>query len=259
VALVQPPAHLLAEASARARFLSAARLAASLNHPNIAALFEIVEENGRCCLAYELVAGPSLRQEMAGIRLGVRRAIELAAQIADGLAEGHARGVVHGDLRPETVVVTAKGSTKILSFGMTPWTSGGAARTRGGAADVRDDLFALSVLLYEMLTGRHPFEAGAPATAAVTLARPEVPPASALNPDVAPALDALLARAMSTDVEARQQSAAVMAAELRALGVGSAGRHAASPIAPEERRGSVGWWVAAVAAVVAVTTWWLWR
>ena len=124
---------LVSDAARRARFVEDARVAATLKHPNIAALFDVVEEDGRCYLAYEFAAGPSLRQEMQGVRLGVRRAVELAAQIADALAEGHARGIVHGDLRPDTVVVTPKGSAKILNFGMVPWTEGGLGADDGGA------------------------------------------------------------------------------------------------------------------------------
>src|SRR5262245_7485678 len=131
---MQPPARLVSDAERRARFVEDARVAATLNHPNIAALFDVVDEDGRCYLAYEFAAGPSLRQEMSGVRLGVRRAVELAAQIADALAEGHARGIVHGDLRPDTVVVTPKGSTKILNFGMASWTAGGLARARAAAS-----------------------------------------------------------------------------------------------------------------------------
>ena len=73
---------------------------------------------------------------MSGRAMPLRRAIELAAQIADALAEGHAQGFVHGDLRPETVVVTPKGSTKILNFGMATWTAGGLARAK--AAEILD-------------------------------------------------------------------------------------------------------------------------
>ena len=134
VALMQPSAAapLGCRRAARASSRTPAS-PATLNHPNIAALFDVVEEDGRCYLAYEFAAGPSLRQEMSGVRLGVRRAVELAAQIADALAEGHTRGIVHGDLRPDTVVVTPKGSAKILNFGMVPWTAGGSARSDGGA------------------------------------------------------------------------------------------------------------------------------
>jgi len=99
VALMQPPAHLVSDERRRARFVEQARVATTLNHPNIAALFDVIDEDGRCYLVYEFAAGPSLRQEMSGVRLGVRRAVELAAQVADALADGMIHRV--GDRRSD--------------------------------------------------------------------------------------------------------------------------------------------------------------
>ena len=289
VALMQPPPQLVSDAPRRARFVEDARTAATLNHPNIAALFDVVEQEGRCYLVYEFAAGPSLRQEMSGVRLGVRRGVEVAAQIADALAEGHTRGIVHGDLRPDTVVVTPKGSTKILNFGMVPWTAGGSARTLaalspdslnsdeaivagylspeqalGGKIDARSDLFTLGVMLHEMLTGVHPFTAGKPSSTIMSLIRTTAAPASLLNPDVPPELDLLLSRAMAKDIETRHQSAALMAADLRkvvALIDAKSGDRGPTTLIPLEENGGFGaWWaVAAVAAAAAAAWWWLWR
>jgi serine/threonine protein kinase len=285
VALMQPPPQLVSDAPRRARFVEDARKAATLNHPNIAALFDVVEQEGRCYLVYEFAAGPSLRQEMSGMRLGVRRGVELAAQIADALAEGHTRGIVHGDLRPDTVVVTPKGSTKILNFGMVPWTAGGSARTLaalspdsltsdeaivagymspeqalGGKIDARSDLFTLGVMLHEMLTGRHPFDAGKPSATVMNVIRATASPASLHNPEVPMELDLLLARAMSKGIDARHQSAALMAADLRTV-VGlidtRAGDKGPSTLIPlEEHRGSGLWWAAGAVAAGAAAVWW---
>ena len=288
VALMQPPARLVSDAERRARFVEDARAAVTLNHPNIAALFDVVEEDGRCYLVYEFAAGPSLRQELAGSSLNVRRSVELAAQIADALAEGHARGMVHGDLRPETVVVTPKGSTKILNFGMVPWTEGGAARalaavspdtlsaeeaqvTRylspeqalGGKIDPRSDLFTVGAMLHEMLTGRNPFEASTAQATALKVIGAAVAPASARNPDVPPELDALLARAMSKDIEKRQQSAAALAADLRRIvslidtRSGDKGPTILIPLEEERRTWPI--WVAAATAAGLGLWWWATR
>jgi serine/threonine protein kinase len=288
VALVLPPPQLVSDAPRRARFVEDARIAVTLNHPNIAALFDVVEQDGRCYLAYEFAAGPSLRQEMSGLRLGVRRAVELAAQIADALAEGHARGIVHGDLRPDTVVVTPKGSTKILNFGMVPWTAGGSARTiavlspesltteeaavagylspeqaLGGKIDARSDLFTLGVMLHEMLTGKHPFDSGTPSSTVMNLIRATALPASLLSPDVPPELDALLARAMSKDIGTRHQSAASLAADLRAvvslLDAIPGDKKPATLIPLEEAGGSGKWWVMAALVIAPIVAWWFWK
>jgi serine/threonine protein kinase len=285
VALFQPPAQLVADPARRARFVEDARIAATLNHPNIAALFDVVEQDGRCYLAYEFAAGPSLRQEMAGQRLGVRRSVDVAAQIADALAEGHARGILHGDLRPETVVVTPKGSTKILNFGMVPWTAGGSARSMaalspgtltpeeavvagylspeqalGGQADARSDLFTVGVILYAMLTGKHPFEEAAPAATVLNIVRSPAPSASAVNREVPRELDAIVGRVLSKEIEKRHESAAALASDLRGVsrgldaGPGTVAR--TSPIPPDDERRSGVWWIAALGAA-ALAGWWL--
>src|SRR5687767_5455807 len=116
IALMVPPPELIEIPAKRDRFLDDARIAAKLNHPNIAMLFDVVEQDGQCYLAYEFAAGPSLREERGNSALEVTQALHLAAHIADALAEGHAKGVVHGDLRPDTIVVTPKGSVKLLNF-----------------------------------------------------------------------------------------------------------------------------------------------
>jgi len=284
VALMQPPSHLVSDERRRARFVEDARVATALNHPNIAALFDVIDEDGRCYLVYEFAAGPSLRQEMSGVRLGVRRAVELAAQVADALAEGHSRGIVHGDLRPDTVVVTPKGSTKILNFGMVPWTAGGSARALaavapdslsaeeavvagylspeqaiGGRIDPRSDLFTLGVMLHEMVTGRHPLEAAKPSDTVLNVTRSPVAAPSKINPEVPPELDALIARTISKNLDARPATAAALASDLRSI-VGlldaRAGDRAQGTLIPlEEDRGRGAWWLVAAAAAAAGLAW----
>src|SRR5215212_5737902 len=122
------------DADPRDRFLEDARAAAGLSHPNIATLFDVGEYDGGCYLAYEFTSGMTLRQENGGRAVNPRRAVELAVQIADALAEAHSRGVLHGDLRPDTIVVTQKGSAKVLHCGMSRWTRGGRTRARAAAS-----------------------------------------------------------------------------------------------------------------------------
>jgi serine/threonine protein kinase len=222
--------------------LEDARLAAALSHPNIATLWDIGEADGHHYLAYEFAAGRRLTEEAGGAPMNPRRALDLAVQIADGVAEGHSNGVIHGDLRPDTITVTAKGNAKILDFGLARWTHGGAWRVQaarsiaelpadaagvlaymspeqalGNAVDSRSDVFSLGTITYELVTGKNPFAAATPAETLMNITRGTVPPASTVNAAAPKELDALLARALTRDLELRQQSAAALAAELRSV------------------------------------------
>src|SRR4029079_10100337 len=106
VALKFISAEMFTDASARAASLEEARDDTALSHPNIATLFDAGEYEGDCYLAYEFASGITLRQECEGRSVNPRRAVELAVQIADALADAHGSGIIHGDLRPDTVIVT---------------------------------------------------------------------------------------------------------------------------------------------------------
>ena len=232
--------ELVADETRRRALFDEARLAAKLSHPNIAALFEASEADGVSYFAYEFAVGASLGTEMAGRPMNPARAVELCIQMADALADGHAAGILHGDLRPETIGVTAKGSAKLLDFGMWRWTRGGNVRRAassspeslpvedtaivgymapeqalGGETDGRADLFSLGIILYEMLTGRHPFRAASVSDTVMNVVRKTPPPPSSLNNAVPGALDGITTRALAKDLEKRFQSAASLSAELR--------------------------------------------
>jgi serine/threonine protein kinase len=229
------PAHL-------SRLLEDARAAMVLSHPNIATLYEVGEADGRHYLAHEFAAGRSLREETDGAAMNLRRALDLAIQIADGTADAHAHGIIHGDLRPETITVTPKGNAKILDFGLSTWTTGGAIRASaaqapdslsmdansvvaylspeqaiGTSVDPRTDVFSLATLTYEMLTGISPFVGPSAADTVVNVIRAGVAPPSEASPGVPEELDPILARALARDLSRRQQSVAALAAELRTV------------------------------------------
>ena len=290
--IVGPP---IAEDPARlARFMEDARAAMALSHPNIATLFDAGESDGYAYLAYEFAQGRPLREEMSGAAMNPRRALDLAVQIADGVADGHAQGIIHGDLRPDVVIVTGKGSAKILDFGMAPWTRGGTTRARaarepdalssdaagvvaymspeqaiGGAVDTRSDVFCLGTIAYEMLTGRNPFSALSPAETVVHVIQGKVPPASTVNAAVPPDLDAILSRALARDLNDRHQSAASLAAELRSvaamLDVRTGDAAEPSVLMPLDDRpdrhaaGLLAGALSAAAAAAALVWWWLTR
>jgi serine/threonine protein kinase len=285
VALKLAPDSAFADGAAREMFLADARAAAALSHPNIATLFDVGKFDGGFYLAYEFASGVTLQRELSGRPAHPRRAVELAVQIAEALADAHAAGVLHGDLRPDTIIVTQKGSAKVLDFGMSRWTRGGKTRTRaasspgslgadalrvvcymspeqalGGSVDPRSDVFSLGVVLYEMLTGQNPFIAPTSAQTVVNVTSTSVP--SSLAAATASAdLDAIVARAMAKEIDKRHQSAAAFSAELRSVGAMldvRSGDAAPGDLLPLDDDGGSGkWWWAAVAIVAgAAVVWW---
>jgi serine/threonine protein kinase len=281
VALKILPVALLEDPGRRGRLMEDARAAATLSHPNIATLFDV----GADYLVYEFASGMTLRKQMTGQPMNTRHALELAVQLTDATAEAHAHGVLHTDLRPETVIVTGKGNAKILDFGMAAWTRGGAIRSNvtsgatapgaddivpylspeqavGRAVDARTDVFSLGVIIYEMLTGTNPFAASSATETIQKIVRAAPVPASRVNPQLPPELDALLLRALAKDVDARQQSAASLSAELRTVAAVldvRAGDTGPSDLIPLDDDGGSGWWwvaVILVVAAIAMGVWW---
>jgi TolB-like protein len=224
----------------RERLLRDARAATALSHPNIAALYEIGEDQDQLFLVFEYVPGETLKRTIAGRPLNPRRAIDLAVQIADALADAHAAGIVHRDLEPDNIIVTPKGNAKILDFGLAAWTAGGAARDRAALAsadatpgkdaylspeqalgeqvDHRTDIFSLGIMLFEMLTGRLPFAATATTPVALQIVQAPVPVPSAVNKALPTELDPIVARAMAKSLDQRYASAVTLSADLRAVG-----------------------------------------
>ncbi|MBI2188046.1 MAG: serine/threonine protein kinase [Acidobacteria bacterium] len=211
------PSEFARDAETRGALLERVRSLAALSHPNIIALFDAGEDDGRLYLVYEFLKGQSLRAEMAGRPMNVRRAVELAVQMADAIADAHAAGFIHGGLSPDSIAVTARGHVKIPAFELTAHggfdVEGGAVRlrdyespeeARGQYADERSDIYSVGALLYEMLTTRRPLHRGAAAP-------------SASNRHVPRELDDVVLKAVAPNPDSRYQSAATLAAELRTV------------------------------------------
>ncbi len=232
--------------------LAAARLVHPLSHPNIAELFDIGEENGKRFLVFEHTPGDTLRATIGGSPLNVKRAVDLAAQLADALAEAHGRGIVHRALKPDLVVITAKGRPKILDFALAAAHAGESPRAPHGVqthhavspeevecsspeqvlgerGDERADVFALGCILFEMLTGTQPFSAATGADTCVAVLGRTPPPPSQLNARVPEDLDRLVARCLAKSLDRRCESAAAVAAELRRISAEMELEEGASP------------------------------
>src|SRR5688572_28483278 len=245
VAIKVLPAAVAGDASRLERFATEARAAAALNHPNILSVHD-VSATGTPFVVFELLEGETLRERAAG-ELSPRQAVDYACQIARGLAAAHDKGVTHRDLKPDNVFVTRDGQVKILDFGLarlaeapvasmlsaaptreqtSPGTVLGTTgymapeQVRGLPADHRADIFALGVLLYEMLTGQRAFQRHSTAETQAAVLRDDPPPAPPGRP-LAPALDRLVRRCLAKQPEDRFQSARDLVFALEAVGSGS--------------------------------------
>jgi serine/threonine protein kinase/Tfp pilus assembly protein PilF len=217
----------------RDRILAEARAAAALNHPGIVTIYEVGEDGARLFISMELVAGQTLRELSAAAPLATHELARLGAQIAEALAAAHARGIIHGDVKPENVVVQANGRVKLLDFGIasifaaktlattrstmteTPKASAQIAGTlaymapeqlRGAPADHRADIFSFGVVCYELAVGQRPF-VGNRVTALLHQVLHENPVLPTDSSRVPPQLARIIGRLLEKDPNSRYQSA----------------------------------------------------
>ena len=228
---------VLADDAARRHFRREALALSQLNHPNLATIFDFDTESGQDFLVMERIEGETLDRRLAQGALPEPEVIKIGLQIAAGLAAAHARGVIHCDIKPANLFVTPHGHVKILDFGIarllqaapgvaTRLTAGGAPVVAGtiqymapeviagGAPDERSDVYSFGVVLYEMATGRLPFD-GPTSVAIMHAVLNQSPPAPrSVRPELSAALEAVLLRALARDRAARPASAPELAAEL---------------------------------------------
>jgi serine/threonine-protein kinase len=230
VALKFLPPEPSSDAAARARFLREARSVAALDHPNLCTLHEVGEtEDGRLFLAMALYPGETLKARLdRNGALPVRAALDVARQVAQGLKCAHAAGIVHRDLKPGNIMLLPDGVVKILDFGLAKArdeslsTTGALLGTVAymapeqirGKADARADLWALGVVLYEMLTGRKPFAGEHHVSVAHAIVHDDPVPLSALRDGLPPAAEAIVHTLLKKDPRARYATADEVIAEL---------------------------------------------
>ena len=238
--------HLARDRQFVEMFLNEARLAARLDHPNIVSIYDLGEANGNYFIAMEFIDGPSLRAvakraRERGERLPIAEVVKIVSMAAGGLhyahelaaADGKPLGLVHRDISPDNILVHRNGMAKVVDFGIAKAAnSSGRTRTgalkgkvaymppeqlRGDPLDRRADVFALGVVLYEMIAGRRPWEGDSDVSLIGQIMTEEPKPLSTLRPDAPAGLTAVLDRALAKDREARYSSCHDLQADLEAL------------------------------------------
>jgi len=249
VAIKVLPPGVAEDAGRLARFEREAKAVAKLNHPNILAIHDFGTEDGVTYAVTELLKGDDLRARIPPDGMSWQRAADIGAAVANGLSAAQAQGVVHRDLKPENIFITGDGHVKILDFGlaqvkvpveeeaetatMTP--AGTVAGTvmgtmgymspeqlRGESSDARSDIFALGCVLYEMLSGRTAFLRNSTAETSAAILKEEPPSLSDSGTTLPAELERTIRRCLEKSPEARFQSAADLAYNLRSIGTGSA-------------------------------------
>src|SRR6266850_1321360 len=245
IALKLLATHFTTDKDRLRRFEQEAHSASTLSHPNVCMIHEVGEtEDDRHYIAMEYVDGVTLRQRMAKGGMEMDEVLDIATQIASGLATAHAVGVVHRDIKPENIMLRRDGYVKVLDFGLAKLTEqeatdvaaapGARVKTdtgvvmgtssymspeqaRGLPVDVRTDIWSLGVVIYEMVTGRAPFEGETTSDVIVSILDREPQSLEHCGPAVPPELQEIVSKALSKRREERYQTIEELAAKLKGL------------------------------------------
>jgi serine/threonine protein kinase len=231
--LISPPSgsNRLNSVSDQARLIREAQAASALDHPNIVTVHEVIQSEDTLAIVTELVEGRSLR-ELCGAPLPLAQVIDIGAQMAKALAAAHGHGIVHRDVKPENAMLRSDGYVKMLDFGLARQLAGNITSTaglpagtlrymspeqvRGESVSAATDVFSLGIVVYELATGEHPFEAGSLFGTTHRIAHDEPTHPSKLNALVTPTLDCLI-MAMLAKQPSKRPSAAEVGSRLTGM------------------------------------------
>ena len=213
------------------KFIIEAQSAAGLTHPNVVSVYDVGDENGIYYIVMELVEGITLKQyiEKKG-RLSSKEAVSIAIQVAQGMEAAHSHHIVHRDIKPQNILVSDSGTIKVTDFGIARAATGddtisssamGSVRylspeqARGGYADERSDIYSLGITIYEMATGKVPFDGENTVAIALMHLRDEITPPRCYFPDIPASLEKIILKCTMKQPEQRYQSAAELILDLQ--------------------------------------------
>jgi Tol biopolymer transport system component len=245
VALKLLPSAVTKDATRLRRFEQEARAASALNHPNIITIYEIREANSTLMIATEFVEGETLREHLAHGHIEINQTLHIAIQVADALAAAHKAGIIHRDIKPENIMIRPDGYVKVLDFGLAKLTEHASPmsiaeaptrkvktgsgivigtvgymspeQARGVAVDARSDIFNLGAVIYEMVTGRKPFEGETPSDILAAILKTEPPLLSHFAPEAPVELVRIVTKALRKDREERYQGVKDLLLDLKSL------------------------------------------
>lgn len=217
------------------RFFNEARIQASLQHPNVATLYDFCEVQGQPCIIMEYIDGQTISERIAGYRapLPLSETVYVFAKVCEAIDYIHRHGVIHRDIKSNNIKISEEGKVKLLDFGIAKGQGtqqltqvGSVIGTlqylapeliRGGTADASGDIWALGVLLYEMVTGRVPFDADTVGDLCDRIGRVQYTPPAQLNPSVPREVAAVITRCLRKNPQERYRTAAELLADARKL------------------------------------------
>ena len=244
VAIKLLPTESTGDDQAKKRLVREARAAAKLDHPNICAVYEVAQEDGRGFIVMQYVEGETLASRIQHAPLELKVSLDIATQIADALAEAHARGIIHRDIKPQNIMITPRGQVKVMDFGLAkvvrdrsttdteaptesllteagtivgtaPYMS--PEQVKGEMIDARSDIFSLGAVLYEMVSSRRPFTAESAAATLSAILTSEPPPIARYTTETPAELQRIVSKALRKDREERYQTSKDLQIDLRHL------------------------------------------
>jgi len=268
VALKFLPANLITSEEEAARFQQEAKTISSLNHPNVATIYELDEANGQRFLVLEYLPSGTLKSKIkhlqsSGRELSLGQVVDYGLQIAEGLAHAHRHGIIHRDVKTDNMMLTEEGKAKITDFGLaklrgsaqltkTGSTVGTAAymspeQIQGEEVDHRSDLFSFGIVLYELATGHLPFRGEHEVALSYSIVNEGPVPLKSLRPAIPSSLENVIHRCLEKNTEKRYQSAEEIALDLRRVQ-----QEVSASVAAPGKSSKVPWIVTAAVIIVAL-------